>query len=89
MLYLFYSSILWTKYGLLTDDTPIFTVGVLGIVLQSLYLLFYYVNTRDKVCGFFLFSFELIVLIGMLLHKNYFDRRPNSTLWENMAFKQR
>lgn len=42
------SSILWTKYGLLTDDIPIYTVGILGIVLQSSYLLFYYVNTRDK-----------------------------------------
>ena len=49
---LFFSSILWTKYGLLTDDIPIYTVGILGIVLQSSYLLFYYVNTRDKVSTF-------------------------------------
>ena len=48
VIFFFFSSILWTKYGLLTDDIPICTVGILGIVLQSSYLLFYYVNTRDK-----------------------------------------
>jgi len=42
------SSILWTKYGLLTDDIPVYTVGIFGMILQSIYLLFYYLNTRDK-----------------------------------------
>ena len=43
------SSILWTKYGILTNDTALCVVGVAGIVLQSIYLLFYYLNTRKKV----------------------------------------
>ncbi|XP_058972874.2 sugar transporter SWEET1 isoform X1 [Pocillopora verrucosa] len=42
------SSILWTKYGILVDDTPIYTIGILGMITQSAYLLFYYINTRDK-----------------------------------------
>lgn len=44
-----FSSILWTKYGILVDDTPIYTIGILGMITQSAYLLFYYINTRDKV----------------------------------------
>lgn len=44
----FFSSILWTKYGLLIDDTPICVVGILGIILQSLYLAFYFINSRDR-----------------------------------------
>lgn len=42
------SSILWTKYGILTDDVPLCSVGIIGMILQSTYLLFYYLNTRDK-----------------------------------------
>ena len=47
-LLLFFSSILWTKYGILTGDIPVCTVGILGIIAQSLYLVFYYLNTRDR-----------------------------------------
>ncbi|XP_074624051.1 sugar transporter SWEET1-like isoform X2 [Acropora palmata] len=32
------SSTLWTKYGILTNDTALCVVGVAGIVLQSIYL---------------------------------------------------
>lgn len=48
----FSSSILWTKYGILTDDVPLCSVGIIGMILQSTYLLFYYLNTRDKVSWF-------------------------------------
>ncbi|XP_068670362.1 sugar transporter SWEET1-like isoform X1 [Montipora foliosa] len=42
------SSILWTKYGILTDDMAVYVVGILGTVWQSVYLLFYYFYTRKK-----------------------------------------
>lgn len=42
------SSILWTKYGILTDDMAVYVVGILGTVWQSIYLLFYYFYTRKK-----------------------------------------
>ncbi|XP_011684120.1 sugar transporter SWEET1 isoform X2 [Strongylocentrotus purpuratus] len=42
------NTVLWTKYGVLIEDqTVIFTNGV-GIVLQTLYTLIYYLNTNDK-----------------------------------------
>ncbi|EDO37599.1 predicted protein [Nematostella vectensis] len=42
------SSILWTKYGLLTKDFPITVISAAGIIFQSLYLLIFYLNSRDK-----------------------------------------
>lgn len=42
------NTVLWTKYGVLKEDaTVIFTNGV-GIVLQVLYILIYYLNTSDR-----------------------------------------
>ncbi|XP_063956639.1 sugar transporter SWEET1-like [Lytechinus pictus] len=42
------NTVLWTKYGvLIKDQTVIFTNGV-GIVLQTVYTLVYYLNTNDK-----------------------------------------
>lgn len=70
------SSILWTKYGLLIDDIPICVVGIVGIILQSLYLAFYFVNTRDRDKG--IFSQRLVVSFAgvclLLTYIKYYTR---------------
>ena len=40
---------MWTKYAVLTQDPLIAAGSLTGLVTQSIYMLWYYVYTRDKV----------------------------------------
>lgn len=75
------SSILWTKYGILTNDTALCVVGVAGIVLQSIYLLFYYLNTRKKR----LFSHRLMAaflgVCSILIYIKYYTENHNTAVY--------
>ncbi|XP_071483724.1 sugar transporter SWEET1-like [Diadema antillarum] len=42
------NTILWTKYGVLTEDMTVILTNGVGIVLQILYIIIYYLNTNDK-----------------------------------------
>ncbi|XP_074624050.1 sugar transporter SWEET1-like isoform X1 [Acropora palmata] len=76
------SSTLWTKYGILTNDTALCVVGVAGIVLQSIYLASILLSKyRGKGQASFVGSKQTVLIPQTLT-----GRKKNRTL-STMTFK--
>lgn len=60
---------LWTCYGLQTKDTAIFIVNFVGLLLQIIYIVFYYymctnkVEIQKKIVGVIVFIFGLLFIV--------------------------
>ena len=47
--FIIYSCIIWLKYGMLLQDKAITIVNIIGVILESIYVVIYYMYLNNKV----------------------------------------
>jgi len=57
-----YSSVLWTKYGLLKADTTLFFVNSAGALMSINYIIIFYIYTSSRVWSIALYAVFVLVI---------------------------
>jgi len=45
----FVSCSLWLKYGMLSEDSTMIFVNLVGAIIEGIYVIIFYINTKQKV----------------------------------------
>nr|XP_004227494.1 sugar transporter SWEET1-like [Ciona intestinalis] len=69
----FVSSTLWTKYGLLSEDSIMILVNFIGVVIEGFYTAVFYLNTKQKQKKLQMTIFSLLAfMFAVLIYTKYF-----------------
>ncbi|XP_022085981.1 sugar transporter SWEET1-like [Acanthaster planci] len=66
------SCVIWLKYGILKEDTALIIVNAAGVILQSIYILIFYIHDFEKVAVHRKLSFAGLFIFPVLIYIKFF-----------------